>query len=225
VRMTTTLSSTEGKPPLRRAIAKRAGSFHHGDLHRALLEGAMLLLEREGPLGVGLRAAARLAGVSQTAPYRHFADKEAILGALAEQGFRELGARMAAAARAHPDPRAALLAIGETYVSLAAERPHLFRLMFGSQVADETRRSAVLDASLQAYGVLLEAIGAAQRAGVLRPGDPGDIALAHWSAVNGVASLIVDGRLADRLAALGPGGPAALVRQVCEQLFVGSARR
>jgi AcrR family transcriptional regulator len=223
--MTTRISGPQKKPSLRASIAKRAGSFHHGDLRRALLEGAMLLLEREGPLGVGLRAAARLAGVSQTAPYRHFVDKDAILAALAEQGLRELGARMAAAAGAHADPRAALLAIGETYVSLAAERPHLFRLMFGPQVADKSRCAAVFDAGMQAYGVLLEAIGAAQRAGVLRPGNPADVALAHWSAVHGVASLIVDGRLSERLAALGPGGPAALGRMVCEQLFVGSERK
>jgi AcrR family transcriptional regulator len=206
-------------------MAKRAGSFHHGDLRRALLEGAMLLLEREGPLGVGLRAAARLAGVSQTAPYRHFVDKDAILAALAELGLRELGERMAAAARANPDPRAALLAIGETYVTLAAERPQLFRLMFGPQVADKARCRGVSEAGERAYTVLLEAIAAAQKAGAVRSGDPADIALAQWSAVHGVASLIVDGRLAERLAGMGKGGPAALGRMVCEELLLGSARR
>lgn len=209
--------------PSRRALAKRAGSFHHGDLRWALLQGAMLLLEREGPLGVGLRAAARLAGVSQTAPYRHFADKEAILAALAERGLRELGDRMAAAARENPDPRAALLAIAETYVSLAAERPHLFRLMFGPEVSDKERWPAVRDAGLRAYQVLLDAISVAQRAGILRGGDPADIALGHWAMVHGIASLIVDGRVSDRLAAAG--GAGALGRMVAEQLSLGCAPR
>jgi AcrR family transcriptional regulator len=205
----------------RRPIAKRAGSFHHGDLRWALVRGAMLLLEREGPPGVGLRAAARLAGVSQTAPYRHFADKDAMLAAVAEQGFRELGDRMAAAARENADPRTALLAIGETYVQLASERPHLFRLMFGPEVADKDRCPNVKEAGLRAYQVLLDAISAAQRAGVLCKGDPTRLALAHWSCVHGLASLIVDGRLSDRLATMGPDGPRLLTRVVCEQLFSG----
>jgi AcrR family transcriptional regulator len=210
---------------IRRPKAKVAGSFHHGDLRRALLDGAMLLLEREGPLGVGLRAAARLAGVSQTAPYRHFRDKEAMLAALAEEGLRELGARIAAAIERNRDPRAALVAIGEAYVNLAAERPNLFRLMFGPQVANKARCPGVAQEGARAYAGLVEAITAAQRAGVIRAGDPADLALAHWSAVHGIASLIVDGRLSERLAAAGPGGPAALARTVCEQLFQGCGPR
>jgi AcrR family transcriptional regulator len=205
----------------RREIAKRAGSFHHGDLRWALVQGAMLLLEREGPLGVGLRAAARLAGVSQTAPYRHFADKDAMLAAVAEQGFRELADRMSAASRDNADPRTALLAIGETYVSLASERPNLFRLMFGPEVADKARCPNVREAGMRAYQLLLAAISAAQRAGVLCKGDPERIALAHWSCVHGLASLIVDGRLSERLAAAGPDGARTLTRVVCEQLFTG----
>lgn len=207
----------------RRALAKRAGRFHHGDLRWALLQGAMLLLERKGPLGVGLRAAARLAGVSQTAPYRHFSDKESILAALAEQGLRELGDRMSAAAREHADPKEALLAIGETYVLLAAERPNLFRLMFGPEVADKDRYPGVRDAGMRAYQVLLDAIGAAQRAGAVRQGDPDGLALAHWACVHGIASLIVDGRLSDRLEEAG--GAAALGRKVAEHLSAGCAPR
>lgn len=207
----------------RRPLAKRAGKFHHGDLRWALLQAAMLLLERKGPLGVGLRAAARLAGVSQTAPYRHFPDKESILAALAEQGLRELADRMAAAARERADPREALVAIGETYVRLAAERPNLFRLMFGPEVAEKARYPAVRDAGVRAYQVLLDAIAAAQRSGAVRQGDPGELALAHWACVHGVASLIVDGRLADEVAEAG--GPAALARRVAEQLSSGCAPR
>ncbi len=216
------------KARARRSIAKRAGAFHHGDLRRALLEGAMRLLEREGPLGVGLRAAARLAGVSQTAPYRHFADKDTMLAALAEEGYHELAERMATAARTHANPREALLALGETYVALAAERPNLFRLMFGPAIAAKERFPAVREAGLHAYQVLLDAIAAAQRAGMLREGDPAPLALAHWSLVHGVASLIVDGRLqplSGRLAAAGVAGARAVARLVCEQLFVGSDRR
>lgn len=201
----------------RKRLAKRPGTFHHGDLRRALLEGAMLLLEREGPLGVGLRAAARLAGVSQTAPYRHFPDKESILAALAEEGLRELGDRMAAAALEHSaDPRSGLFTIAETYVAFAAERPNLFRLMFGPQVADKRRCPAVEAAGHRAYQVLTDTLEAAQRAGQILPGDIQILALTRWTCVHGLASLILDGRLSEEVAAAG--GVRPLARKIAEQL-------
>ena len=206
----------------RRSFAKPAGKFHHRDLRRALLLGAAQLLEDQGPLGVGLRAAARLAGVSQTAPYRHFADKQAVLAALAVQGFDELGERMAAAARRRPEPGAALAAIGEAYILFAAERPQLFRLMFGPQFADKDRCPGVREAGMRAYQGLVGAIAAGQKAGVVRRGDLADIAFFHWAAVHGAALLLVDGRLAERAAA---GGPRAIARTLAEQLRLGVAPR
>jgi AcrR family transcriptional regulator len=209
--------------PRKRTVAKRPGTFHHGDLRWALLQAASLLLEREGTAGVGLRATARLAGVSQTAPYRHFPDRESILAALAEQGLTTLGDRMAAAAGAARDPVVALQAIAETYVALAAERPHLFRLLFGPEVADKARHPGVRDAGLRAFGVLIETIAAGQRAGVVREGEPGELALGHWSAVHGIALLMLDGLVAERAAAAG--GPVALGRLVAGQLWLGLAPR
>lgn len=206
----------------RRSFAKPAGKFHHRDLRRALLLGAAQLLEVEGPLGVGLRAAARLAGVSQTAPYRHFADKHALLAALAVQGLDELGERMAAAARRHPEPAAALAAIGEAYLLLASERPQLFRLMFGPQFADKDRCPGVRESGMRARQVLIDVIAAGQRAGVVRRGDPADLAFFHWAAVHGAALLLVDGRLPERASA---GGPRAIARTLAEQVRLGAAPR
>jgi AcrR family transcriptional regulator len=206
-----------------RTVAKRPGRFHHGDLRWALLQAASLLLEREGTSGVGLRAIARLAGVSQTAPYRHFADREAILAALAEDGFATLGDRMAAAAREAREPASALSAIAATYVALAAKRPHLFRLLFGPEVADKARYPAVRDAGLRAFGVVVDTIAAGQRAGVVRDGDPAELALGHWAAVHGMALLLLDGLVAERAEAVG--GPAALGRLVAAQLWSGLAPR
>ncbi|MFT4571001.1 MAG: AcrR family transcriptional regulator, partial [Candidatus Binatia bacterium] len=71
-------------------IEKPSGAYHHGDLRRALVEGALELLHERGPAGLTLRGAARKAGVSEAAPYRHFADKEALLASVAEEGFRAL---------------------------------------------------------------------------------------------------------------------------------------
>lgn len=211
------------KRNLRKPIAKRTGRFHHGDLRRALLQGALLLLEREGPLGVSLRAAARMAGVSQTAPYRHFADKEAMLAALAEQGLNELGERMSAAVRESRDPRSALVALGETYVSFAAERPSLFRLMFGPEVANKGHCPKVGEAGDRAYQVLLDVIEAAQRAGAIRPGDTSVLALTRWACVHGIASLFLDGRIADEVDAAG--GLRPLMRKVADELSLGAVPR
>src|SRR5262245_15925640 len=102
-----------------RRAAKRRG-YHHGNLRPALVAAATELLEREGPLGVTLRGAARRAAVSQAAPYRHFADKGALLAAVAEEGFRTLASTMTAAARRAHDPLAALDAMAVAMVRFAA---------------------------------------------------------------------------------------------------------
>ena len=207
----------------KRRVSKQPGKFHHGDLRWALLEAASRLLDQYGPLGVGLRAAARLAGVSQTAPYRHFADKEALLAALAEQGLVDLGDRLQAAVREAGEPGAALLAIARTYVMTAKARPQLFRLMFGPEVADKVRYPEVRNAGERAFDVLVEAIAAAQRAGAVRPGDPVEMAVAHWSAVHGFASLIVDGRLTRQVELAG--GVAELGARLAGHLRLGMAPR
>jgi AcrR family transcriptional regulator len=207
----------------RRPVAKPQGRFHHGDLRWALLQAASQLLEREGTSGVGLRAIARLAGVSPAAPYRHFTDRESILVALAEEGMAQLGERMAAAARQAGEPGAALRAIARAYVTLATERPHLYRLLFGPEVADKARYPGVRDAGLRAFGVLADAIAAGQRAGVMRAGDPGELALCHWAAVHGIALLMIDGVVAARVEAAG--GPEAMARLVSDQLWAGLAPR
>jgi hypothetical protein len=126
---------------------------------------------------------------------------------------------MGAAARAHREPRHALVAIAETYVAMAAERPHLFRLMFGQDVADKDRHPSVREAGQRAFQVLVDTIVAGQEAGSIRPGDPSALAIGHWAVVHGVASLYMDGLLADR--ARERGGAPGLARLVSEQIRLG----
>ena len=112
-------------------------SYHHGDLRRALVSSALEILSEHGVAGLSLRAVARRAKVSAMAPYRHFADKEALLAAVAEHGFRQLTIRFSAAATAAPDPRAALDALGVAYVVFACDEPSLFKLMFGPAIEEK----------------------------------------------------------------------------------------
>src|SRR5437016_7879863 len=96
-------------------------TYHHGNLRTALLRAAGERLEKQGITALSLREAARRVGVSHNAPYRHFADRETLLAALAAQGFDELAAAVASG----PPAR-----MGEAYVSFALEHPQRFRLMF-----------------------------------------------------------------------------------------------
>src|SRR5215469_18030268 len=108
--------------------------YHHRDLRQALIRSALEILSETGVAGLSLRAAARRARVSAMAPYRHFADKEALLAAVAEYGFRELAAQLTKATAAAADPRAGLAALGVAYVLFAREQPSLFKLMFGPTI-------------------------------------------------------------------------------------------
>ena len=169
--------------------------YHHGDLRQALVRSALEILSEAGVGGLSLRAAARRARVSAMAPYRHFADKEALLAAVAEYGFRELAARLTAAAATAADPRAGLAALGVAYVLFACDQPSLFKLMFGPMIEKKSEHPALDEASNACFNVLRQAVEAAK----FFDGDfdARDISLACWSLVHGLSALIVDGRLAE----------------------------
>src|ERR1700686_836984 len=105
-------------------------TYHHGDLRAACVSAAMELLEEGGETALSLRAVARRAGVSPAAPYRHYADREALVSAVAAVGYRGLADRLVAAPRA-PSPPDQLGSVGVPYVQFALEQPTLFRMMFG----------------------------------------------------------------------------------------------
>ncbi|RYH12794.1 MAG: TetR/AcrR family transcriptional regulator, partial [Alphaproteobacteria bacterium] len=107
--------------------------YHHGDLRRSLIAAGLVLLEEKGAAGLGLREIARLVGVSAAAPYRHFADRKALLEAVAAEGFGDFTAAMARAAEGlAEDEQLAAMAFG--YVRFALDQPALFRLMFSSEL-------------------------------------------------------------------------------------------
>lgn len=174
--------------------------YHHGDLPAALISSATALVEEEGLEAFTLREVSRRVGVSHTAPYRHFADRQALLAAVAEEGFAELGSATRAAFEAEPDVAEAFLSVGRTYVRFAVRRPVLFRLMFDPSL-DEARPT-LTDAKEAAFGVLLEAVAVAQQAGMLQIGDLVDTAITAWSTVHGLAQLLIDRALEPRLDAV-----------------------
>jgi AcrR family transcriptional regulator len=182
--------------------ATRPATYHHGDLRRALVDAAIPLLRDGGADALTLRAVARAAGVSQTAPYRHFADRAALVAEVAEDGFRRLRERLVAAVRApakttrrvQHTPRGGLQAIALAYVRFALEHPAEYRVMFGAALAGSapivgSERDAV-------YALLRDGIAELQRQKLVRDGDAGTMALSSWSLVHGLAMLALDGQLA-----------------------------
>lgn len=126
-------TATSRKRAVGKRLEKRA--YHHGDLKAAIVEAALKLIAKHGPRGFSLSEAARLAGVSVGAPYRHFVDKEALFSTVAAQGFIDLCDRIEAAVEMSPeDPRKRLVAIGTAYVRFAVERPSHFQVMFDSAI-------------------------------------------------------------------------------------------
>ena len=163
-------------------------SYHHGDLRAALLRAAAELLAERGEAAISLREVARRAEVSHNAPYRHFADREALLAALATQGFAELLTRMQEAASALlGQPR--LAALGRCYVGYALEQRGLFRLMFASDL-ERSRYPQLQEAATQLHGQLEHAVKA------LDVDDVAVASLAAWSLVHGLAQLLLDGQVA-----------------------------
>lgn len=174
----------------------KRSAYHHGDLKSALRAAAATLIAERGVDTVSLREIAQMAGVSHTAAYRHYADKEAVMADLAEAGFRELSATMGqviAATRGGVTRK--LQAAGGAYVRFGVEQPHLLQLMFGPAISDWQCYPALVEASDALYATLTDIIKSGQEKGKFRAGDPRDLALAAWSLVHGLALLICGKRV------------------------------
>jgi AcrR family transcriptional regulator len=172
-------------------------NYHHGDLANALVRAALALVKRQGAAALSLREVAKRAGVTASAVYRHFADKDALLAAIAAEGFAQLNAAFAAASSevGRRTPRARLPALGEAYVAFALKHPEQYRLMFGEGRAQSEDARLKAEAR-QSFRYLQEAFAAA----LTKPTDDPAIvagAVAGWSLVHGYALLRLDGRFAD----------------------------
>lgn len=177
-------------------------SYHHGDLEAALIRSAGNILEKEGLDALSLREVARKAGVSHSAPYRHFAEREALLAALAAEGFERLGAAQREAAAA-----GGLRAMGEAYVLFALQNPQRFRLMFGGQVSI-ARHERLRDVATRTFAGLSGALSAQ----LPEARGARDASIAAWALVHGLAQLLLGKRIAE--SAMQGRSEAAFVRDV-----------
>jgi len=198
-------------------------AYHHGNLRRALMDGALAIIAERGIEEMSLREVASAAGVSHAAPYHHFADKAALVHALAHEGMALMDARMAAAEEAAgDDPAARLAAIGLAYVEFAVERPDYYAAFtspecgFGRGDVEEPEEDHG-----DTWGRLMRAVVACQQAGCLPPGDPVPLAIYLWSLTHGLSELWTLGVLQAM-----PGAGAG-IRPLAEQVIdsaLGSMR-
>ena len=172
-------------------------AYHHGDLRRALLRGAIEILAEGGSAQLTLRAVAGRAGVSEAAPYRHFTDKRAMLAAVAEEGFLALERACLAAIgdSACVDPVDEFLLRGLAYLRFAVDNPAHYRVMFGPEIPRKADYEGLHRASLAAFEALRASVRRCVEAGVFPPEELEMRAMRAWGLVHGLTSLFLDGQL------------------------------
>lgn len=183
---------------MNRSVAAKKDSadrsaYHHGDLRTALVRSGVEILEEQGLASLTLRETARRANVSHAAPYHHFADKEALLAAVAAEGFRMQHAAMAQAFREAGGQRDGLQAFGLVYGRFAQEHPALFRLMY---TRERTPGMASEELSQAGSAVYQEMIRTLMNFVGLPQAQAETVALLLWTSVHGLAMLWLDGQLA-----------------------------
>ena len=204
-------------------IAKKSGTYHHGDLRRVLLETAVKVIDTEGLSALSLQALARRAGVSSGAPYHHFESREQLLAAIASQGFELLNAAMqSATAEATDDAGAQLCALGRGYIRFALAHPGHFRVMFRSELQEHRAPEAP---GTDGFEMLRQAVTRCQRDGLAPAGDPMPLILAAWTCVHGAAALWIDGSLRNQPTAADPEAFANLISGTITGLIAGRSAK
>lgn len=173
--------------------AAKKATYHHGDLKEALTCAARELIEKKGPEGFSLAEACRIAGVSTAAPYRHFEDRDALVGSVAKRGFDTLTDVTKAGRDSFPSGTVdSIVAMGQAYVRFANDEPAVFRLMFASHKGEEAFHQSLNENGDVCFSVLLKAVDAFREAKGLSQKSTMDIALPLWTIVHGTACLLID---------------------------------
>lgn len=172
-----------------------ADRYHHGDLRQALLNAARELAAEVGVDAFSLREVARRAGVSHGAPYHHFADKTALVRALALRAFEDMQRDLLAATTQHTDALAQIQALSLAYVQFALRHPAEFRFMFSRELClkpDEPGPDQIKRAGENAYAILKQALQYGQSQGLIQSAPLENLAFTLWCALHGLSTLLID---------------------------------
>src|ERR1043166_3306241 len=201
------------------AARKPRSRYHHGDLRRALVQEVVRTIQRHGVETLTLRAVAQTLGVSRTALYRHFADKSALLGTVAGEGFRTLRLALADAWERGGHGRRGFEEMGVGYGAFAVANPSYYRVMFGGFIDAAAGTPELANEGRGAFQLLVDAIVEQQEKDLLRDDDPLQMALFIWAMVHGIAMLAIDGQMHGRNTE-----PEALTRYAIDRVRHGIAQ-
>jgi AcrR family transcriptional regulator len=168
-------------------------NYHHGDLKNALIAAGIEILATQGVHALSLRAVAQRAGVSHTAPYAHYADKQALIAAISTAGYQRLYDTLRAVGERYAnDPLRQLVEGAWAYVQFALHDPAHFKITFSGMIEREQAYPAFVEMSQQSFGLVLRIVERCQSEGILRAEPPDLLAVSVWGAVHGFVSLMLD---------------------------------
>jgi len=174
----------------RTPVDQKKRAYHHGDLERSLVEAALVTIREEGVQALTLRSVGARLGVSRTALYRHFDDKQALLARVAAEGFKRFHEALATAvARASAKRANPMPAMAAAYMRFALSNPSHYQTMFSGVLTDWTRYPELVRHAEGAFNVLLDTIRGEQQQKRMAPGDPLDLAEITWALSHGLATL------------------------------------
>lgn len=170
--------------------------YHHGDLKNALIKAGVEILAKEGVGGLSLRKVAQRAGVSHSAPYSHFPDKQSLIAAISTEGFNQLYAELEAAISPYSkNPKKQLLEGVKAYVRFAEENTDTFKIMFSGILEKEKDYPTFVESSSKTFSLVVMVVQACQDIGVL-PAAPADLlAVTIWGQIHGIVSLALEGQV------------------------------
>jgi len=195
-------------------------NYHHGDLRNALMHVGIEMLNEKGIAGISLREMARTIGVGHNAPYRHFKNKQQLLEAIAEDGYRRLKAKNTRLELqfAH-DPEGQVFESAMHVVEMAAEQPNLFQLMFGGYLKMQACGESLKMAADEAMQSLINMIKNGQQKQVFIQGNPTTLALSTMSMIQGVAVMMSSDKLKVKASSLPKANRETVLRGMVLQLF------
>jgi len=171
-------------------------NYHHGDLKNALIKAGVEILSKEGIEGLSLRKVAQRAGVSHSAPYSHFPDKQSLIAAISTEGFNQLYAELDAAVLAYPkSPKKQLQQGALAYLQFALNNSDTFKIMFSGVLEKEKEYPAFVEISHRTFQRVVDVVRACQEAGIMRNTSSEMMAVAAWGQVHGIVSLALEGQI------------------------------
>lgn len=194
-------------------------NYHHGDLKNALIQAGIEILAEEGVSGLSLRKAARKAGVSHSAPYAHFADKQTLIAAIASDGHERIHERFQAVLTRYPnEPLHQFTAAAWSYVEFGLGSPDHYKITFSGAMQDEHSHAEFVEASQRNMQVLRAIIAQCRAADIFPPTDI-DLdmqAVGIWSLLHGLVMLMIQGQIPGTLLKSSP--PKDMVAAALQQV-------